>query len=339
MKTAVVILNWNGRKFLERFLPGVIRHSQGQAEVIVADNASSDDSIAYLENHHPDLRIIHFPKNYGFATGYNMAFREIEAEYFVLLNSDIEVSEGWIEPVIRLMDSDQRIAACQSKILAFNDPGRFEYAGAAGGFIDRYGYPFCRGRIFQELEEDRGQYDDPREVFWATGACMFVRASAYREAGGLDDEFFAHMEEIDFCWRLKNLGYRIMVCPESRIFHIGGGTLPKNNARKTYLNIRNNIMMLYKNLEDHHLYRIFLVRVFLDGVAALKFLADGGLKDLWAVVRAHFYFWTHLPKLRQKRRHLPHHPASCIYQGNIVTDHYLRGKTKFTELNPSKFST
>jgi hypothetical protein len=338
LKAAVVILNWNGRKFLEKFLPGVIRHSAGFAEVIVADNDSRDGSVAFLEEAHPEVRVIRFPKNYGFAGGYNKAFGLIEADYYILLNSDIEVTEDWISPVIRLMESDPGIAACQPKILSYHEPANFEYAGAAGGFIDRYGYPFCRGRIFQVLEEDQGQYDDDTEVFWATGACMFVRASCFREAGGFDEEFFAHMEEIDFCWRMRNMGYRIMVCPGSKIYHIGGGTLPKNNAQKTYLNIRNNIIMLYKNLEPCRLFPVFTTRFFLDAVAAVKFLLDGGFPDLWAVFRAHSYFWRNLRRLRSKRKILPHLPVRKIYQGNIVAEHYLRRIKHFSDLDPGRFS-
>jgi GT2 family glycosyltransferase len=338
LKTAVVILNWNGSKFLEEFLPGVIETCKDIAEVIVADNASSDGSIDLLEQNFPGLRIIRFDKNFGFATGYNLALKQVDAEYYVLLNSDIKVTEDWITPVIGFMEADPRIAACQPKILSFHEPERFEYAGAAGGFIDKYGYPFCRGRLFQSIEEDHGQYDDAREIFWATGACMFVRADVFHEIGGLDDHFFAHMEEIDFCWRLKNSGYKVMFCPGSRIYHIGGGTLPKNNARKTYLNIRNNIIMLYKNLEGKRMLRVFAARIFLDWVAALKFLVDGGFKDMWAVARAHLHILRNLRKLRKKRERIPHQRVSGIYWGNIVVEHYLKRKKNFSELEPAKFT-
>lgn len=338
MKTAVVILNWNGKKFLKEFLPGVIENSKGHAEVIIADNASSDGSMEYLQQYHPEIRIIRFDRNHGFATGYNLALEEIQADYYVLLNSDIQVTENWIPPVLELMEKDPLIAACQPKIRSFHEPEKFEYAGAAGGFIDRYGYPFCRGRLFQSVEDDHGQYDDTREVFWATGACMFVRAKCYHEVGGLDDHFFAHMEEIDFCWRLKNTGYKVMFCPGSIIYHIGGGTLPKNNARKTYLNIRNNIIMLYKNLEPDQLWKVFATRIVLDWIAAIKFLVDGGFKDMWAVARAHMHIIRNLQKLRKKREKIPHHRVSGIYWGNVVGEHYLKGKKKFTDLDPSKFT-
>ncbi len=338
MKTAVVILNWNGKKWLEQFLPGVISFSSDQAEVIIADNASSDGSLDFLAEQHPGIRVIRLDRNYGFATGYNKALQQIEAEYYILLNSDIEVTENWIAPVIRMMDTDAEIAACQPKILSYYERDKFEYAGAAGGFIDKYGYPFCRGRLFQSIEQDHGQYDRPVEIFWATGACLFVRAEVFRQLGGLDDDFFAHMEEIDFCWRARNLGYKIMYTPESTIYHIGGGTLPKKDARKTYLNIRNNITMLYKNLEADRLFRVLTARILLDYVAAIKFLIDGGFKDMFAVLRAHYYFWTHLPKLRKKREKIRHNRVSCIYWGNVVLRHYVFRKKSFRDLDPARFT-
>lgn len=338
MKTAVVILNWNGKKFLEKFLPGVILHSSSAAEIIVADNASSDDSLAYLEQNHPQIRTIRLGKNFGFAGGYNAALKQVEADHYILLNSDIEVTENWITPVLELMESDPRIAACQPKIMSYHDREKFEYAGAAGGHIDKYGYPFCRGRLFQSVEKDQGQYDRATEIFWATGACMFVKADIFHKLGGFDDDFFAHMEEIDFCWRAKNQGYRIMFCPDSTIFHIGGGTLPKNNSRKTYLNIRNNITMLYKNLEQERLARVLAARLILDYVAALKFLVDGGFKDMAAVIRAHFYFWKNLSRLRKKREKISHLKVSQIYWGNIVLQHYLRRKKSFRQLDSARFT-
>lgn len=338
LKTAVVILNWNGKKFLERFLPGVIKNSKDTAEIIIADNASSDDSLLYLERNHPGIRIIRLEKNHGFASGYNLALKQIEADYYILLNSDIEVTENWINPVIELMESERSVAACQPKIRSYNDPARFEYAGAAGGFIDKYGYPFCQGRLFQSLENDDGQYDRAREIFWATGACMFVRADVFHKLGGFDDDFFAHMEEIDFCWRAKNQGYKIMYCPDSTIFHIGGGTLPKNNSRKTYLNIRNNIIMLFKNLEPDRLVRVLAARIVLDYIAAFKFLVDGGFRDMLAVIKAHFYFWRNLSRLRQKREKIPHLKVSQIYWGNVVLQHYLQRKKSFRQLDPGRFT-
>jgi len=337
-KTAVVILNWNGKDFLEKFLPSVIQYSRGYADIIVADNASTDGSVDFLNKSFPEVSIIRNQVNGGFAKGYNDALAEVDAEFFVLLNSDIKVTENWIQPVINLMEKDRKIAACQPAIRSFHHPGKFEYAGAAGGFIDAFGYPFCRGRIFQHLEVDHGQYEDPIEVFWATGACMFVRADIFREFGGFDADFFAHMEEIDFCWRVKHAGYKIMVCPESKVFHVGGGTLPKQSSFKTYLNMRNNISLLYKNLPSDRLLPVFVTRLILDGVAAFKFLVDGGFADFWAVVRAHMSFYRNFNKHRKKRHSINHRKVSQIYQGNIVVDHFLRRKNKYTDLHPNKFS-
>ena len=339
LKCAVVILNYNGRKFLEQFLPNVLENTNRElAEVIVADNASTDDSVAFMQSHYPNIRLIENESNGGFATGYNLALRQIEAEYFVLLNSDIEVTPRWIEPVLEMMDADETIAACQPKILSYYDKTKFEYAGSCGGFIDKYGYPFCRGRIFQNLETDEGQYDTPMEVFWATGACMFVRAGLFLKYGGLDDSFFAHMEEIDFCWRMKNMGYRIFCCPQSKVYHIGGGTLPKNSPRKTYLNFRNNLSLLVKNLPGNKLRSVIVYRIFLDWIAAFKFLCEGCFGDFKAVYQAHFDFYKRLGDLREKRSQLQQNQVSCMYQCNIVFDGMLFGKKKFSDLKKENFS-
>lgn len=338
MKTAVVILNWNGRKFLEKFLPSVVTHSENDAEVFVADNASTDESVEFLKENYPDVRIIVNDSNGGFSKGYNDALSQIDAEYYVLLNSDIEVTPGWIKPVISLMDSDSSIAACQPKILSYYEKNKFEYAGAAGGFIDKYGYPFCRGRLFMTLEEDNGQYDNIAEIFWATGACMFVRASLYHRYGGLDNDFFAHMEEIDFCWRLKNFGYKIMYCPDSKVYHVGGGTLPKSSSRKTYLNFRNNFTLLYKNLRPSRIIPVFFLRLLLDGVAALKFLIEGGNKDFIAVIRAHFSFYRNFFSISKKRKLQPHNKLSAIYNGSVVFEYYAKKKKHFSQLQSKKFS-
>src|SRR6185436_9827740 len=235
MKTAIVILNWNGKELMKRFLKNVITHSQHCAEIIIADNASTDGSAQFLKENFPALKIIPFSENYGFAGGYNKALKEINAEYYILLNSDVEVSEKWIEPVIEMMEADPGIVCCQPKIKSWHNKELFEHAGGAGGFIDNYGYPFCRGRIFLTLEKDDGQYNDAKEIFWATGACMFIRSKVFHEMNGFDEQFFAHMEEIDLCWRMQNKGYKIYCIPEYEVFHIGGGTLPKNNPGKTYL--------------------------------------------------------------------------------------------------------
>ena len=338
-KVAVVILNYNGKKFLEEFLPNVVENTNAElADIVVADNASTDGSVEFMRQRFPEIRMVCNASNGGFATGYNLALRQIEAEYFVLLNSDIEVTPNWIEPIITLMDSDRTIAACQPKILSFFEKDKFEYAGAAGGFIDRYGYPFCRGRVFQHLEKDTGQYDDVCEVFWATGACMFVRADLYLKHGGLDDSFFAHMEEIDFCWRMKNLGFKILCCPQSKVYHIGGGTLPKSSARKTYLNFRNNLSLLCKNLPSNRVFWVIFYRILLDWVAALKFLFNGGLADFWAVIRAHFAFYGRIPAIRKVRKTLSNHQVGQMYQRNIVFENFLKGRKKYSELDPEKFS-
>lgn len=337
-KVAVVILNWNGRKFLEKFLPSVLANSGDVADIIIADNASTDSSIEFLQDNYPQLRIITNRTNGGFARGYNEALAEVEAEYYVLLNSDIEVTKNWIEPVIKLMESDASIAACQPKLRSFHEREKFEYAGAAGGFIDEYGYPFCRGRIFQHIETDNGQYNDAVEIFWATGACMFVKAELYKQFGGFDEDFFAHMEEIDFCWRLKNGGYKIMYCPDSVVYHVGGGTLPKKSSHKTYLNFRNNLSLLYKNLPSHLLLPVFAVRFPLDGIAALKFLIDGGFADFSAVMRAHFYFYRHFFYIRQKRNKITQSMAHGIYKGNLVKEFYINKIRLFSQLNPKDFA-
>jgi len=332
LKAAVVILNWNGKKFLEQFLPVVIEYSKDVADVIIADNDSTDDSVLFLQTHFPGTRIIINNSNGGFAKGYNDALKQIEADYYILLNSDIEVTPHWIEPVLQLMDSDKTIAACQPKIRSFYEKEKFEYAGAAGGFIDKYGYPFCRGRLFFSLEDDKGQYDDVQEIFWATGACLFVRAELYHKYGGLDEDFFAHMEEIDFCWRMKNYGYKIMYCPDSVVYHIGGGTLPKSSSKKTYLNFRNNFTLLYKNLPKNRILPVFASRIILDGIAALKFLIDGGFKDFMAVTRAHISFYSNIGTIRKKRKIQIQQKVGHIYHGNIVLDYYLLKRKIFTDL-------
>jgi GT2 family glycosyltransferase len=338
MRTAIVILNWNGCHLLEQFLPKVIQFSE-DAKVVVADNNSTDNSVKWLQENFPQVQLIVNPTNNGYAGGYNEALRQVDAEFYVLLNSDIEVTENWIKPIEKLFDSDSQIAAIQPKIRAFKQRDRFEYAGAAGGYLDRMGYPFCRGRIFEETEIDTGQYDDIREVFWASGACMFIRSSVFHDCQGFDESFFAHMEEIDLCWRMKNRGYKILVQPESVVFHIGGGTLSKSNWRKTYLNFRNNLELIYKNIEDKYLIRSLLKRMLLDGVAAFKFLFTNGFSHFYAILRAHLHFYRLLPSIRQKRRKLKKvesiRNTSGVYMGSIVADYFLRGKKKFSDLDIS----
>lgn len=338
MDVAVVILNWNGKKFLEKFLPNVIRYSSNDADIIVADNASTDDSIEYLKINFPQIKIIENKQNGGFAKGYNDALKKVETKYYILLNSDIEVTENWINPVISLMEREINIAACQPKIRSYSDKEKFEYAGAAGGFIDSYGYPFCRGRIFSDIETDLNQYNNNFEIFWATGACMFVKADLFHKLNGFDEDFFAHMEEIDFCWRLKNLGFKIMYCAESKVFHVGGGTLPKSSSRKTYLNFRNNFTLLLKNLPSNQVFKVFAIRLFLDALAGLKFLFEGHFKDFIAVIRAHFSFYRTFRHNLNKRKKLKQLNVSSIYRGNIVVDYYLKRKKSFSNLNYKKFT-
>lgn len=338
LQTAIVILNWNGKKYLEKFLPSVIKHSHTNAKLFIADNASSDDSVSFIESHYPDIELLKLETNFGYAKGYNEALKLIEAKYYILLNSDIEVSENWIEPLIDYLEKNPNVAACQPKIKSWHNKSAFEYAGAGGGYIDHLGYPFCRGRIFQEIEEDKGQFDNIQDVFWASGACLFVNAQIFHDLGGFDEDFFAHMEEIDFCWRAKNQGYQIVYHPESTVYHIGGGTLPKNNPYKTYLNFRNNFCLLYKNIPKKKLVATFALRFFLDGAAAIKFLLDGGYKDFVAVFNAHMYFYRNLPKLYKKRKTLQQRDVSGIYTKNIAYEHFIRGKKSFHELDLDKFT-
>jgi len=331
IKTAVVILNWNGEGFLKQFLPSVVQHSR-DATIIVADNASTDNSISYLNSLGNAVKIIQLDKNYGFTGGYNKALKQIDAEYFVLLNSDVQVTAGWIQPIIDLMDSNKAIGICQPKIKAFHHTTHFEYAGASGGFIDWMGYPFCRGRLFNDLEEDSGQYNDTIEVFWATGACMFIRSDLYNKLGGLDENFFAHMEEIDLCWRAHLLGQKVMVVPKAEVFHVGGGTLPKNNPRKTFYNFRNNLMMLYKNLPASKLISVIFMRLLLDGVAGIKFMLQGDFNDTLAVIKAHFAFYGSLLKGNLNRsQHTANSPAT-IYNKSILWAYFIKGIKNYNQL-------
>lgn len=284
-KIAVVILNYNGEEMLRRFLPSVIENS-GDAEIVVADNASTDNSVEVVKNEFPGVRLIIMDENYGFADGYNRALEQVDSEYSVLLNSDVEVTPGWLEPLERFMDANPSAVACQPKLLDYKRKTHFEYAGASGGFLDRYGYPYCRGRIFDTVEQDSGQYDDITKVIWATGAALFVRTAEYKSAGGLDGRFFAHMEEIDLCWRMNMRGGELYVVPESKVYHVGGATLSKSNPRKTYLNFRNNLLMLYKNLPEEELQSVMRIRRVLDYVAAMKFLATASWGDFKAVLKA-----------------------------------------------------
>lgn len=336
MKTAIVILNWNGVHMMKKYLSNVINNSQ-EADVIVADNASTDDSIAWLKQEHPGVRTIILDKNYGFADGYNKALQQAEAEYYILLNSDVEVTEGWLKPLVAFMDQHDDVAACQPKLRALMDRGSFEYAGAAGGFIDRYGYPFCRGRIFDVVEKDNGQYDENREIFWATGACMMVRSKDYWDAGGLDGRFFAHNEEIDLCWRLRLFGKKIYCIGASTAYHLGGGTLPKGNPRKTFLNFRNNLTMLYKNLPDAELKHVMRVRCVLDWVAALQMLILGrSWGDFRAVIRARNEFKKWKKDFEKERNEIQRRAVMERIpervNKSILWEYYAKGKKRFSEI-------
>ncbi|MFM7766973.1 MAG: glycosyltransferase family 2 protein [Bacteroidota bacterium] len=326
------MLNWNGLGLLERFLPKLLPTLGPTAELVVADNASTDDSVAWMRTQYPDVRIIQNSTNLGFADDYNEALKSVDAEYFLLLNSDVEVTTGWLEPLIAAMDADPNLAACQPKILWEKQRDQFEYSGACGGFIDHLGYPFCRGRVFGQLEQDQGQYNEPCNIFWASGACMMVRSAVYNELGGFDPVFFAHMEEIDFCWRMRNAGHNIRCIPESVVYHVGGATLPKNNSRKTFLNFCNNLSMIWKNLPDDRLFRVILLRLVLDGIAGIKFATEGHFKDCIAVIKAHFAFYNRVTtgKLKRSRNILPNH--STIYPKSLVWQHYVRGIDKFSDL-------
>ena len=301
-KISVVILNWNGVGMLQKFLPKVVEYSANQGvEICVADNASTDESVSYLQTNFPNVRLILLDKNYGFAEGYNRALQQVEAEYVVLLNSDVEVTPYWLEPLVEYMDAHPEVAACQPKIRSERNKEYFEYAGATGGYLDKYGYPFCRGRIFDVVEKDEGQYDTVSSVFWATGAALFIRLKDYQEAGGLDGRFFAHMEEIDLCWRLRSRGRGIACIPQSVVYHVGAATLKKENPRKTFLNFRNNLLMLYKNLPEKELKHVMFVREVLDCVAALVFLLKGEKEAAKAVLQARKEFGRIRPEYESSR--------------------------------------
>jgi len=332
-RVAVVILNWNGKDFLEKFLPSVLASTYPYLSIVVADNASTDDSVSFLKNKFPAVKIWENKTNEGFAGGYNRALKEIDADIFVLLNSDVEVTPGWIEPVVELMNSNNKIAACQPKVRSFHQKNRFEYAGASGGWIDRFGYPFARGRIFDECEVDEGQYDDAVPCFWATGAAMFVRSSDFFSAEGFDDVFFAHQEEIDLCWRLKRMGKEVYVQPASVVYHVGGGTLQANSPRKTYLNFRNNLLMLYKNLPKMMLL-VLVIRMLLDLAAMLQLLLKGQWKNSAAVIKAHISFlgYIMMGKVKRSGTDTGAKTYNGMYGGLLVWDYFMRNKKRFSEI-------
>lgn len=331
---SIVILNWNGRNFLQQFLPSVMATTYNNREVVVVDNASTDDSIQYLQQNWPMVRIIQNKHNYGFARGYNEGLKQIQADYYVLLNSDVEVSPNWLHPMVNLLENDASIAACQPKILQYHNRNLFEYAGAAGGWLDCLGYPFARGRIFDVCEKDEGQYDTAVPIFWASGAALFVRARVYQALGGLDEYFFAHQEEIDFCWRLQLAGYKVFACPQSVVYHVGGGTLPKGNARKVFLNFRNNLVMMAKNLPAWEATWKIIWRFLLDYISAFKSLLAGQKTYYRSVMRAHAAFLKWL-FVKRKKGLFPLKKKGAIYgylHKSVVWSYFVRGKKTFAEI-------
>lgn len=331
---AVVVLNWNGQPLLEKFLPALVQSIYPNLQLIVGDNASTDDSVAFVRQHYPQIRVIKNDHNYGFAEGYRKILEQVEADYYVLLNSDVEVSANWIAPVIQLMEDDDRIAAAQPKIKWQKDKSQFEYAGAAGGYLDMHGFPFCQGRLFDTVEADNGQYNTTKDIFWASGAALFIKSKYWKEVGGLDPDFFAHMEEIDLCWRLKNLGYRIVYCPDAEVYHVGGGTLNANNPYKTYLNFRNNLIIMQKNLPLSDAYFRIFIRFFLDFAAWLHFLLQGKTAFAMSISKAHYHFLKNLSVNGRKRgkNQLAFHLHSGQYPSSIVYAYFIKKIRVFSDL-------
>ncbi len=333
MQIAVVILNWNGKELLERFLPGVVAHSSHLAQVYVADNASTDDSVRFCEDHfRKSVKLIQNSRNGGYAGGYNDALVNIKADIYVLLNSDVQVTAGWLEPVIALFKADANLAVAQPKMKDLKKPTHFEYAGAAGGFLDSLGYPYCRGRIFEHCEEDKGQYNDTVEVQWASGACLFVKAEIFWEVGGLDEDYFAHQEEIDLCWRIKNAGYSIKACGDSEVYHLGGATLAAANPKKSFYNFRNSLYSVLKNVKGSRVVFVTCSRLILDGVAAFKFLLEGKPRHFLSILKAHFSFYAHFPTLLKKRKRL-RQDSSYAHTTSIVKSYYLSSVRSFNKLS------
>ena len=330
-KTEIVILNWNGAGHLRRFLPSVLASVPEGVGVVVADNGSTDDSLGVLEREFPAVGRIVLDRNYGFAGGYNRALEYLDADYFILLNSDVETPAGWVEPLVETLDRDRTVAAVAPKLLSLVEPARFEYAGASGGFIDYLGYPFCRGRILQCVERDEGQYDDARDVFWASGAAFCCRAEVFRAMGGFDEDFFAHMEEIDLCWRILNTGGRIRYLASSIVYHVGGATLQKYDARKTFLNFRNSLFTLVKNLPAYRIPYVVLCRLLLDGVQGVRFLTEKRPRHTWALVRAHFSFYGGFLRMWRKRQ-TPFKTRRYYHTASIVFSHFVLGTKYFSEL-------
>jgi len=333
LKVAVVILNWNGKQLLKQFLPAMIKHTGNDAEIYVADNASSDDSVDFINENYPQVKIIQNKENGGFAKGYNDALQHIKADIYALVNSDIEVTENWIPPIIEEFKASDNTAVIQPKILDYKNKMAFEYAGAGGGFIDFFGYPYCRGRIFQTLENDTKQYNDTTDIFWASGACFFIRTQVYQHQEGFDEQYFAHQEEIDLCWRIQNENYDIKYVGTSTVYHVGGATLNEASPRKTFLNFRNSLMSIVKNVPKRYFFFVILIRLILDGVAGVKFLFELKLKHTWAIIKAHFSFYYHIPVMLKKRRNILHKRTRYSHCKSIVWQHYVLGRKKFEQIN------
>ncbi len=331
MKIAIVILNWNGQKLLEQFLPSVVNFSLQQAEIYVADNASTDTSIAYVKKHFSTVNIIENNVNGGYAKGYNDALKQINADIYCLLNSDVEVTKNWLNPIISLFNNDKKTAIVQPKLLDFKDKTKFEYAGAGGGFIDLFGYPYCRGRVFNDLEVDKNQFNDVTDIFWASGACLFIRANIYHQLGGLDEDYFAHQEEIDLCWRTQNIGYKVKYVGTSTVYHVGGATLQETNPHKTYLNFRNSLLNIIKNVPKKWFLFIVFSRLVLDGIAGIKFILELRPIHTWSIIKAHFSFYKSFFKFLKKRKKLS--KKSDYYKHtSIVWQYFVRGKKTFNDL-------
>ncbi|MGB0891299.1 MAG: glycosyltransferase family 2 protein [Flavobacteriaceae bacterium] len=330
MKTAIVILNWNGKKLLEQFLPSVVNFSK-EAEVFVADNASTDDSVDFIKTKYPSVKIVQNKVNGGYAKGYNDALQQIDADIYCLLNSDIEVTENWLTPILDVFKTEENTAIIQPKLLDFKDKTKFEYAGAAGGFVDNYGYPYCRGRLFNDLETDNEQFNDITDIFWASGACLFIRSNVYQQLNGLDEDYFAHQEEIDLCWRAQNQGFNIKYVGTSTVYHVGGATLQETNPHKTYLNFRNSLFNLVKNTSSNLTFRVIFTRLVLDGIAGIKFLLELKPKHTFAIIKAHFSFYGNLSKNLKKRKNLKQ-KSNYYKHKNIIWQYYSLGRKKFEEL-------
>lgn len=330
MKIAIVILNWNGRDLLEKFLPSVVKYSLEDAEVYVADNNSTDESISFLQNNYPQVKIIQNKINGGYAKGYNDALKHIDADIYALVNSDIEVTENWLKPIKSVFEEDQSTAIIQPKLLDYKDKSKFEYAGASGGFVDFMGYPFCRGRIFMELEKDNGQFNDIADIFWASGACFFIKSNIYHELGGFDEEYFAHQEEIDLCWRVQNKGHKIKYVGASEVYHVGGATLQESNPQKTYLNFRNSLFTIAKNVPKRFVFIVIFFRLIMDAIAGLKFIFELRPVHTWAIIKAHLSFYWHVRKMLKKRKALSFKQTSYFYCFSVVWEHFIKGKKTFS---------